>query len=99
MLHHGAALRKVTKDDELVDAIERDHRQAPISAADREMLDYAVRLTKEPGDVEEGHVEALRDAGFDDRQILDIAQVAAYYNFVNRIALGLGVEVEGYWGE
>lgn len=61
------------------------------------MLDYAVKLTTEPSRMGEGDVERLRAAGFDDTAVLDIAQVAAYYNYVNRMAQGLGVELEHYW--
>ncbi len=63
------------------------------------MLDYAVRLTRDPGAIQEGDVEALRSAGFDDTGILDICQVTAYYNYVNRLADGLGVELEIFWSE
>jgi alkylhydroperoxidase family enzyme len=58
------------------------------------MLDYAVKLTHTPGDLIEADVESLRTHGFDDRAIHDICAVAAYYAFVNRIADGLGVELE-----
>lgn len=61
------------------------------------MLAYAVKLTHTPADVGEEDVEALRDAGFDDTAILDICQVTSYYNYVNRLADGLGVELEEYW--
>lgn len=58
------------------------------------MLEYVTRLTETPGDMDAIDVEALRDAGFDDLAIHDICAVAAYYAFVNRIADGLGVELE-----
>lgn len=58
------------------------------------MLDYAVRLTRVPERVEESDVEALRRAGFEDRGIHDICAVVGYYAFVNRLADGLGVELE-----
>lgn len=61
------------------------------------MLDYAVKLTREPGAMTPGDVEALRTAGFDDHAILDICQIASYYNYVNRLADGLGVELEEGW--
>lgn len=61
------------------------------------MLDYAVKLTRDPGRMTANHTESLRDAGFDDRAILDICQVASYYNYVNRLADGLGVELEEAW--
>ena len=63
------------------------------------MLDYTAKLTKSPWDMEEADVDALRAAGFNDRAILDIAQVVAYYAYVNRIADGLGVSLEAYWAE
>ncbi|WP_419161057.1 carboxymuconolactone decarboxylase family protein [Candidatus Palauibacter sp.] len=58
------------------------------------MLDYVVRLTRTPGEIAETDVEALRTHGFDDRAIHDICAVTAYYAFVNRIADGLGVQLE-----
>lgn len=63
------------------------------------MLDFSAKLTCSPGDMSEAEVEDLRTAGFDDRAILDIVQVAAYYAYVNRIADGLGVSLEPYWSE
>lgn len=61
------------------------------------MLDYAVKLTRDPGAMAAADVERLKDAGFDDRAVLDICQVACYYNYVNRLADGLGVELEEEW--
>ena len=61
------------------------------------MLDYAVKLTLTPGATGAGDVDALRRAGFDDDAILDVCQVVAYYNYVNRLADGLGVELEDFW--
>ncbi len=77
-----------------VEAIIRDPETAPIGEADRAMLRYAIKLTRTPAAIEEADVHALREAGFSDAAILDIAQVTAYYAFVNRIADGLGVELE-----
>ncbi len=61
------------------------------------MLEYATKLTLNPGDMNRDDVAALRDAGFDDRDILDICEVVAYYAYVNRIADGLGVTVEEWF--
>ncbi len=58
------------------------------------MLDYAVKLTREPRRMTRADVDALRGAGFEDAAILDISQVTAYFAFVNRLADGLGVELE-----
>lgn len=61
------------------------------------MLEYAVKLTREPHDVGEADVASLRGEGFDDTAILDVCQVTSYYNYVNRLADGLGVELEDFW--
>ena len=63
------------------------------------MLDYALKLTRTPHSIGSDDVEALRDAGFDDTAVLDICQVVAYYNYVNRLADGLGVELEAFWSD
>lgn len=60
------------------------------------MLTYAVKLTRTPGEMIAADVAALRDVGFRDRDILDIAEVTAYYAYVNRIADGLGVPTEDW---
>lgn len=57
-------------------------------------MDYALKLTRTPADVVQEDVASLREAGLSDRAIHDAAAVTAYFNFVNRIALGLGVELE-----
>ncbi len=62
------------------------------------MLRYAVKLTKTPWKMQAEDVEKLRQHGFSDAAILDINQITGYYNFVNRLADGLGVELEHYWG-
>lgn len=63
------------------------------------MLDYAVKLTREPWSVRESDVGALRAAGFADRDIHDINQVVAYFAYVNRVAGGLGVGLDDYVGD
>ena len=63
------------------------------------MLDYVVKLTREPWKVAEGDVDGLREAGFEDAVIRDICQVASYFNYVNPMADGLGVEMEAHWRE
>jgi len=61
------------------------------------MLDYAVKLTKTPWEMVQEDVDKLRREDFSDAAILDINQITGYYNFVNRLADGLGVELESYW--
>lgn len=94
MVHHGAGLRKLTNDTGLVEQLKNDWRQAEISSADRAMLEYAEKLTLRPWDMTEADVIALRQTGFSDSAILDINQVTGYYAFVNRLADGLGVQLE-----
>ena len=63
------------------------------------MLDYALKLTMEPWNMVKADVEELRDAGFSNAGILDIVHVTGYYAYVNRLADGLGVELEAFWKE
>jgi len=63
------------------------------------MLGYAVKLSLEPWNMEEADVQELRDAGFSNAGILDIVHVTGYYSYVNRLADGLGVELEAFWEE
>ncbi len=58
------------------------------------MVTFAVKLTKTPAAMTDADVDALREAGFSDRDILDIVEVVGYYNYANRIADGLGIELE-----
>lgn len=86
--------RSAGEAEELVESLGRDWSVAPLAQSDRVMLDYAVKLTQTPAAVTGGDVAALRSAGFDDRAIHDICAITAYYAFVNRLADGLGVELE-----
>jgi uncharacterized peroxidase-related enzyme len=81
----------VTLDRVLVEALEKDYTTAPISAKDRAMLDYVVKLTKDATKVWKNDIEGLRAAGFDDRGILQITLIASWFNYINRVADALGV--------
>lgn len=96
MTHHGAGLLRLTQDEALVARLKSDWQSAPLTAADRAMLTYAIKLTLEPWHMVETDVSALRGAGFTDADILDINQVTSYYAYVNRLADGLGVELEDF---
>lgn len=78
-------------------ALAKDYTSVDLAQADRALLDYVVKLTRTPGAMGESDVATLKEVGFDDRAVLDICQVAAYFNYVNRLADGTGVELEGYW--
>ena len=81
----------MTLDPELVRAITEDYEHAPISAANRAMLDYAGKLTQDATAIGLGDHERLRAQGFDDRAILQITLIAAWFNYINRVADALGV--------
>jgi uncharacterized peroxidase-related enzyme len=78
-------------DEQLVQALCRDYKSAPISDADRLMLDYAVLITKDPTKISKQVHEELRAAGFDDKAILQITLIASWFNYINRVADALGV--------
>ena len=81
----------MTLDRELVEALERDYRTAPIAPQERVMLDYVVKLTKDATKVWKDDIEGLRAVGFDDRGILQITLIASWFNYINRVADALGV--------
>lgn len=87
---HSAALRKLTKDPALADAVASNHATAPVEPPVHAMLDYAVKLTLHPAEMRETDVSALRDAGWSDEDIMDIAEVTGMFNLTNRMASGLG---------
>ena len=89
----------MTGDDALVEALKSDWHQASLTEADRAMLAYAEKLTLRPWEMVEEDVIALRTASFSDAAILDINQVTGYYAYVNRLADGLGVDLEPFWEE
>ena len=99
MKHHGAGLRKLLNDENLVNLLSENWRKAPLSSLDQAMLEYVEKLTLVPWEMDEKDVIDLRSAGFSDGAILDINQVTAYYAYVNRLSDGLGVELESYWDE
>jgi|TARA_B100000745_G_scaffold65834_1_gene38808 uncharacterized peroxidase-related enzyme len=77
-----------------VDSVSRDYREADLGDGDRVMLDFAAKLTLTPQGMEAADIEDLRLHGFDDLAIHDIVVVTSYYAFVNRVADGLGVDLE-----
>ena len=80
--------------EKILAALASDYREAGLPAVDLAMLDYAIKLTRSPANMTEADVSSLRAQGFDDRAIHDICTITAYFAFVNRVADGLGVELE-----
>ncbi len=92
--HHTEALNRYWRDHNRAALFALDVVQYPLPPKERAMLDYAIKITRTPSEMREADVTALREAGFDDRQVLLINQIASYFNYVNRLVLGLGVEIE-----
>jgi uncharacterized peroxidase-related enzyme len=90
VVSHSAALRKLTEDPAFVEQLATGYKYAQLEDRDRAMLDFAVKLTEESHRCGDDDVDALRDAGWTDEEIMDIAQVSAMFNFTNRLASGLG---------
>ena len=81
----------MTLDEAFVKALVEDYDKAPLTEADRAMLDYATKLTKDATRVTPSDHERLRAVGFDDRGILQITLIASWFNYINRVADALGV--------
>jgi uncharacterized peroxidase-related enzyme len=94
MAHHRRGLRRLLKDDALLAAVEADWETAALDDRRRTMLAFAAKLTRHPGAMEEGDVEALRRVGLSDRDVLHLTEVIAYYAYANRMVDALGAELE-----
>lgn len=88
---HGAAVRQLSGDPMLGEMLIMNYRVAPLDDRQRAMLDFAAKMTAESYTIEETHRQALRDVGFTDRDIWDIANVAAFFNMTNRVASATGM--------
>lgn len=83
---HGAAVRQLSGDPVLGEVLVMNYRAADLSPRHKAMLDFAAKITEESHKIEESDRQALRDAGFSDRDIWDIAAVAGFFNMSNRIS-------------
>jgi uncharacterized peroxidase-related enzyme len=81
----------VSLDRDLAEALKRDWRTADLDERDRAMLGYVEKLTKNPVSVWRDDMDTLREVGFDDTAILQITLIASFFNYINRVADGLGV--------
>ncbi|MFZ4530735.1 MAG: peroxidase-related enzyme [Alsobacter sp.] len=86
LVSHGAAVRQLSGDPALGELMVMNWRAAELSARHRAMLGFAVKMTRASAEIVEADRQALREAGFGDRDIWDVAAVAAFYNMSNRIA-------------
>ena len=92
--HHKEALARYSKDNGFVDAVAKDPAKATLSPREKALVDYALNLTLHPAKGVQKHVEAMRKSGMKDEEILQAAQIVGYFNYANRLAIGLGVEME-----
>lgn len=83
---HGAAVRELSGDPKLGEMMVMNYRVADLDGRQRAMLDFAAKVTEASRKIEEPDRQALRDVGFSDRDIWDIANVAAFFNMTNRVA-------------
>ena len=98
--HHFAGMKRLMRDGARADALRgaietQDIAAMPLDSREQAAMRYAERLTKSPDEVDEMDVKALRMAGWDDGEILEINQVTAYFAYANRTVLGLGCSTEG----
>jgi uncharacterized peroxidase-related enzyme len=90
LVAHGAALREALGDPVLADRIVFDYRRAGLDERRRVMLDYAVKVTVSPLDCGEDDIARLRTLGLTAEEVWDVAELAAMYNFTNRLAMATG---------
>ena len=89
---HGAAVRQLSGDPKLSEMLVMNYRVAPLDARQRAMLDFTDKVTRASATIEEPDRQHLRDVGFSDRDIFDIANVAGFYNMSNRVASATGMK-------
>ena len=89
LVAHGQAVRQLSDDPQLGEMIAMNYRAAELDPRQRAMLDFAWKLTLTPQEIGDGDREQLRKVGFSDQDIFDICDVAAFFNYTNRMAHGL----------
>ncbi len=82
------------KDEELVARLKKDYRTASLSGRERALCEFAEKLTLTPAQMSRSETDRLRAVGLSDRDVLDAVEVISYFNYINRIADGLGVDLE-----
>lgn len=92
LVSHGAAVRQLSGKPELGEALVMNYRVADLSARERAMLDFAVKMTEASAKIEEPDRQILRDAGLSDADIWDVAAVASFYNMSNRFSSAVAME-------
>ncbi len=96
MESHEGDLRAEVGSDEMARAIQHDYQTAGLGKEEVALLDYAVKLTTSPSSMTEEDVQCLRSHGFTEEQIVDAVHCIGYFNFINRVLDGLGVDPEAF---
>ncbi len=97
LVAHGAAVRQMSGDPKLGEMLVMNYRVAPLDARQRAMLDFAAKMTTASAEIDEPDRQRLRDVGFSDRDIWDIANVAGFFNMTNRVASATAMQPnDGY---
>jgi uncharacterized peroxidase-related enzyme len=91
LVAHGQAVRQLSGDSQLGEMMVMDYRVAELDRRQRAMLDFSWKLTITPHDISDDDRQGLRDAGFTDQDIFDICDTAAFFNYTNRVAHGIGM--------
>jgi uncharacterized peroxidase-related enzyme len=91
LVAHGAALREALADPVQADRITLDYRRAGLDDRHTAILDYAVKVTLRPGDCDEDDLGRLRELGLTDDEVWDVIEIAAMYNFTNRLSMATGL--------
>ena len=94
MESHEKDLRSAVADDQQRQAVQRDYHSAGLIPREVALLDFAVKLTKAPAGTSRNDLDFLRGHGFSDEQLVDAVQCIGYFNFINRVLDGLGVDPE-----
>src|SRR5436309_4063027 len=94
MESHEKDLRSVVESDEQRQAVQDDYQSARLTAREVALLDFAVKLTKAPTNVKRDDLNGLRAHGYTDAELVDAMHCIGYFNFINRVLDGLGVDPE-----
>jgi uncharacterized peroxidase-related enzyme len=94
MESHEKDLRSVVEDEAQVRAVQEDYRSAGLSPREVALLDYAVKVTRSPASTSRTDLDSLRRHGLTDEQLVDAVHCVSYFNFINRVLDGLGVDPE-----
>lgn len=94
MESHEKDLRSVVENDEQRQAVQENYLSAKLTSREIAILDFAVKLTRSPSGIRRTDLDSLRGHGLDDEQLVDAVHCISYFNFINRVLDGLGVDPE-----